>query len=111
MNQDTKLFGIMVLLAISFMVLFSVVQCSSEEEDTSPPPSIVKTPKPEPEPTPAPTQYTLTVTAGEGGPVSTEGGTYDEGTEITITATPEEGYGFKNTRILEKSYMAKGYVS
>lgn len=48
MNQDTKLFGIMVLLAISFMVLFSVVQCSSEEEDTSPPPSIVITPKPEP---------------------------------------------------------------
>jgi len=38
--------------------------------------------------------YTLTVTAGEGGTVSTEGGTYDEGTEVTITATPEEGYEF-----------------
>ena len=48
MNQDTKLFGIMVLLAISFMVLFSVVQCSPEEEDTFPSPSIVITPKPEP---------------------------------------------------------------
>ncbi len=41
---------------------------------------------PEPEP-PAPTKYTLTVTASEGGTVSTEGGTYDEGTEVTITAT------------------------
>ena len=39
-------------------------------------------------------RYTLTVTAGEGGTVSTEGGTYDEGTEVTITATPEEGYEF-----------------
>ena len=38
--------------------------------------------------------YTLTVTAGEGGTVSTEGGTYDEGTEVTITATPAEGYEF-----------------
>ena len=38
--------------------------------------------------------YTLTVTAGEGGSVSTEGGEYDEGTEVTITATPDEGYEF-----------------
>jgi len=35
-----------------------------------------------------PTQYTLTFTAEEGGFVSTEGGTYDEGTEVAITATP-----------------------
>jgi hypothetical protein len=38
--------------------------------------------------------YTLTVSAGEGGSVSSEGGEYQEGTEVTITATPEEGYGF-----------------
>ena len=72
----------------AFLILYS---CSAEEEDTTPPPSVVATPEPEP---PAPTQYTLTVTAGEGGCVSTEGGTYDEGTEVTITATPEEGYEF-----------------
>ena len=72
----------------AFLILYS---CSAEEEDTTPPPSIIQTPEPEP---PAPTQYTLTVTAEEGGAVSTEGGTYDEGTEITITATPEEGYEF-----------------
>lgn len=41
------------------------------------------------------TQYTLTVTAGEGGTVSTQGGTYNEGTELTITATPWDGYIFK----------------
>ncbi|MBC8396905.1 MAG: hypothetical protein H8E16_07380, partial [Flavobacteriales bacterium] len=35
--------------------------------------------------------YTLTVTAGEGGTVS-GGGDYEEGTEVTITASPDEGY-------------------
>tara|TARA_B100000767_G_scaffold274517_1_gene307750 strand:+ start:326 stop:2215 length:1890 start_codon:yes stop_codon:yes gene_type:complete len=39
-------------------------------------------------------QYTLSVSASEGGTISTEGGIYDEGTEVTITATPNEGYQF-----------------
>ena len=38
--------------------------------------------------------YTLTVATSEGGTVSTEGGEYEEGTEVTITATPDEGYEF-----------------
>ena len=38
--------------------------------------------------------YTLTVTTGEGGTVSSEGGEYEEGAEIEITATPNEGYRF-----------------
>jgi len=83
-----KLYLLSILTLTSIALIYS---CSSEEEDSSPPPSVVATPEPEP---PAPTQYTLTVTAGEGGTVSTEGGTYDEGTEITITATPDEGYEF-----------------
>ena len=37
--------------------------------------------------------YTLTVTAGEGGTVG-GGGEYEEGTEVTITATPADGYEF-----------------
>jgi len=45
----------------AFLILYS---CSAEEEDTTPPPSIIQTPEPE---TPATTQYTLEVTAGEGG--------------------------------------------
>ena len=75
----------------AFLLAYS---CSSEEEDNTPPPSVVKPTTPEPEPEPEVSQYTLTVTAGEGGTVSTEGGTYDEGTEVTITATPAEGYEF-----------------
>ena len=70
----------------AFLILYS---CSAEEEDTTPPPALVQPQEPEPT---APTQYTLTVTSGEGGTVSTEGGTFDEGTEVTITATPDEGY-------------------
>ena len=42
---------------------------------------------------PSPTQYTLTVSAGLGGTVS-QGGAYDEGTEVTITATADDGYEF-----------------
>ena len=38
--------------------------------------------------------YTLSVTAGEGGSVSSEGGEYEEGTEVTITATPDDEYEF-----------------
>ena len=38
--------------------------------------------------------YTLTVTADEGGTVSSEGGTYDFGTEVIITADEVEGYTF-----------------
>lgn len=73
---------------MAFVFVFS---CSTEEEDTTPPPSVVATPEPEP---PAPTQYTLTVTAGDGGTVSTEGGTYDEGTNINVSAQVIQGYVF-----------------
>ena len=44
-------------------------------------------------PIPDVTKFTLIVTASEGGSVN-DGGTYDEGTEVTITATPNEGYEF-----------------
>lgn len=44
---------------------------------------------------PTPT-YTLTITAGEGGSVnSSVNGTYEEDTEVSINATPSEGYEFK----------------
>ena len=78
---------------LSLIALFSIAlinSCSTEEEDTSPPPALVQPQEPEPDPT----QYTLAVSAGEGGSVSTEGGTYDEGTSITVTASPDEGYEF-----------------
>jgi hypothetical protein len=76
-----------------FLLFFiTLISCSSEEE--TPVQSVEQTPKPEITPSPTPTQYTLTVSSEEGGSVSTEGGTYDEGTTITITATPSEGYEF-----------------
>ena len=43
---------------------------------------------------PSTVQYTLIVSASEGGSVSTSGGTYEKGTEVTISATPNEGYHF-----------------
>ena len=75
-----------------FLFFITLISCSSEEE--TPVQSVEQTPKPETTPAPTPTQYTLTVSSEEGGSVSTEGGTYDEGTTITVTATPSEGYEF-----------------
>ena len=79
------------LLTTCILFLTLVFSCSTDDEESVAP--VVQTPQPEPEPS-APTQYTLTVTASEGGTVSTEGGTYDEGTEVTVTATPDDGYEF-----------------
>ncbi|MBT8291913.1 MAG: hypothetical protein KJN70_01460, partial [Eudoraea sp.] len=41
-------------------------------------------------------KYTLKVTAGEGGTVSTAGGTYEKGFKITVTANPDSEYVFAN---------------
>ena len=81
------------LLPLTLVTLLSIFiySCSSGDDDSAPP-SVIQTPTAEPKETI--TQYTLTVTSGEGGTVSSEGGTYDEGTEVTITATPDERYKF-----------------
>ena len=76
------------LLTSCILFLTLVFSCSTDDEESVAP--VVQTPQPEPEAT----QYTLTVSAGEGGTVSTEGGTYDEGTTITVTAIPDDGYEF-----------------
>ena len=39
-------------------------------------------------------KYTLTASAGDGGSVSTLGGSYNKGTQISITATANSGYRF-----------------
>ena len=75
----------LILIPILLVFIFS---CSPEEE-TQAPTNTVQTTTPEK----VAVQYTLTVTASEGGSV-TDGGTYDDGTEVTITATPNEGYEF-----------------
>ena len=70
---------------ILLLVLFS---CSPDEE-TPAPTNTVQTTTPET----VVVQYTLTVTASEGGSV-TDGGTFDDGTEVVITASPIDGYRF-----------------
>lgn len=82
---------------IIFTACLTVISCGTEEETPEPPSNIqTQQPVPEPEPTtPDPVQYTLTVTAGEGGTVSSGGGTYDEGTLINLTAIPNDGYVFE----------------
>ncbi len=49
------------------------------------------TPTPAPEPTP---KYSLVIAASEGGSVNSTGGTYDKGTKVTVTATPDGEYLF-----------------
>ena len=68
--------------------LFLIAGCSTDNQELNTPTQIeqsfsVEIP-----------QYSLNVTSSEGGTVSTNGGTYDEGTTITVTATPDEGYEF-----------------
>jgi hypothetical protein len=59
------------------ILLFLFYSCSSEEETQTP---VI--------------QYTLTVTAGDGGSVDVLGGTYNENSNVTVTATADEGYAF-----------------
>ena len=68
------------LLFLLPLVLLVLVSCSKEEEAPAPPPT--------------PT-YKLSFSAEEGGTVSTEGGTYTKGSKITVTATPDGQYLFK----------------
>jgi uncharacterized repeat protein (TIGR02543 family) len=75
------------LLILLFVPL---VSCSGEDDESTSPSSVATEEPVEVQVT----QYTLTVTFGEGGTVSTEGGTFDEGTEVSITAIPNEGYRF-----------------
>lgn len=68
----------LVLTLAAFLLL--IFACSKEEEVITPPPT--------------PT-YNLSFSAEEGGTVSTEGGTYSQGSKITVTATPGGQYLFK----------------
>ena len=66
--------------SIKFLIgLFLTISCSKQD----PVPSI-----------PTIQQYTLAVTAGSGGSVSSSGGTYDVGTSVTLTASPNAEYVF-----------------
>ena len=67
-------------LLYTLLAMLALVSCSKEEEVVTPPTA---------------KQYTLTISAEAGGTVSTEGGLYNEGSKITVTATPDDMYLFK----------------
>jgi len=67
-------------LYISLLLLLTCAKEDSQAPNT-PPTQIVK-------------QYTLTASAGDGGSVSSTGGTFASGTQVSLTATPTSGYSF-----------------
>ena len=79
-----------VFFTLSLLLLITCSKDSTEDSSSV----YVGPPTNSTNPTTSVTQYTLTVTAGDGGSVSTSGGTYNDGTSVSITATPSEGYGF-----------------
>ena len=84
-------------ISIILFLIIAVISCSKDSDDSygsytsqntyTPPPATTSTAT-------TVTQYTLAASAGVGGTVSTSGGTYDEGTSITITASANDGYEF-----------------
>ena len=66
-----------------FLSLLLLLTCAKEDSQApnTPPSQITR-------------QNTLTVSAGDGGSVSTTGGTFASGTQVSITATPNAGYSF-----------------
>jgi len=71
---------------LSLLTIFAIVlSCSSDETSTpvTPPPAPIA-------------KYTITLSAGEGGTVSTTGGEYESGQTVSVTATPQGEYLFKD---------------
>ena len=71
---------------LSLLSIFAIVlSCSSDETSTpvTPPPAPIA-------------KYTITLSAGEGGTVSTTGGEYEAGQSVSVTATPQGEYLFKD---------------
>jgi len=86
--KNFKLFLCMLLLITCSKEsdVSSDAYASSASQNTYTPPNTTTAP--------TVTQFTLAVTATNGGGVSSTGGTYDNGTSVSITATPNEGYEF-----------------
>ena len=63
-------------ILLIFPVLFLVLNCSDDDD-------------------PEMFNLSVTITPEDGGSVSPDGGTFEEGTTLTLTGTPSEGYVFK----------------
>ena len=70
---------------LTILVFFILLSCS---KDSPIPDAVVTTPEP------TATTFTLVVAASEGGSVDISGGTYNENSNVTVTAAPAEGYVF-----------------
>jgi len=68
-------------LFISLLLLLTCAKEDSQDPRTNTPSNI--TPR-----------YTLTASAGEGGSVSPTTGSFNAGTQVSVTATPNSGYQF-----------------
>ena len=66
-----------------FCIILFVISCSKDSDSGSSPE------------TPPTQKFKLTVTSGDNGSVNSVGGSYDVGTEITITATPDPEFNFE----------------
>ena len=71
--------------SITVFISLFLFSCSSPENENDPTPV-----------QPSTLEYTLTISSGTGGTVSTSGGTYEEGSSVNITATPNSEYIFQN---------------
>lgn len=78
-----KILSIFIFVSVLYSFLYS---CSSDEETNSSSVADISVPEVK--------KYTLSVTSEDGGTISSDGGTYEEGTEITISVTANEGYEF-----------------
>ena len=70
---------------IILFLLFTIGCSSDGEENTTTPP--IESTK---------TTFKLSVTSNQGGKVSSSGGTFEKGKEISITATADEGFEFSS---------------
>ena len=68
---------------LTLFILFILLACS---KDAPIPDAVV--------PTPSVTKFTLAVTASEGGSVNDPGDTHNENTNVSLSASPAEGYAF-----------------
>ena len=92
--------GILLSILITGVLLVSACGAPPPPQAEAPPTEQPSTPpatEPEkPEAPPAPTTYTLSVSVSPSGAgsVSPSSGQYEEGTQVTLTATPASGYTF-----------------
>ena len=81
------------LILLLILIPLTVFTYCSKDEDSNNPQNITGSPYSE-NTTPDVQIFNLSVSKTDGGSVNSSGGSYNDGTSVTITATPYEGYEF-----------------